>query len=127
MKLAFCFLLCLSFATFAFAQDAPLWLRYPAISPDGQTLLFEYKGDIWSVPASGGNAMPMTLSETYESWPVWSHDGKSIAFASDRYGSMDVFVMPASGGEARRLTFHSTGEAPCTFSGDDRAVLFAAA
>src|SRR5215211_3636495 len=102
MKLAFSFLLCLAFASFTFGQDAPLWLRYPAISPDGQTLLFEYKGDIWSVPSAGGNAVPMTLgSETYEFSPVWSHDGNSIAFASDRYGSMDVFVMPAAGGEAK--------------------------
>lgn len=127
MKLAFCFLLCLSFASFTIAQDAPLWLRYPAISPDGQTLLFEYKGDIWSVPSSGGNAMPMTLSETYEFSPVWSHDGKNIAFASDRYGSFDVFVMPATGGEAKRLTFHSAGEIPSSFTGDDRSILFAAA
>src|SRR5690349_7600413 len=92
------------------AQSAPLWLRYPAISPDGQTLLFEYKGDIWSVPTAGGSAVPMTLSESYEFAPVWSHDGKSIAFASDRYGNFDVFVMPAGGGEAKRLTYHSARE-----------------
>ena len=57
------------------AENSPLWLRYPAISPDGQTLLFAYKGDIWSVPAAGGNAIPLTLSESYEFAPVWSHDG----------------------------------------------------
>ena len=77
-------------------NSPPLWLRYPAISPDGQTLLFEYKGDIWSVPAAGGNAIPLTLSESYEFAPVWSHDGKSVAFASDRYGNFDVFVMPST-------------------------------
>ena len=109
------------------AQDNPLWLRYPAISPDGQTLLFEYKGDIWSVPASGGNAVPLTLSESYEFSPVWSHDGRSIAFASDRYGNFDVFVMPAGGGESKRLTFHSTREVPSSFTADDKAVLFNAA
>jgi tricorn protease len=47
-------------------EPAPLWLRYPAISPDGQTLLFEYKGDIWSIPASGGNAIPLTLSDSWD-------------------------------------------------------------
>jgi len=109
------------------AQESPLWLRYPAISPDGQTLLFEYKGDIWSVPASGGNAVPLTLSESYEFAPVWSHDGTSVAFASDRYGSFDVFVMPATGGEARRLTWHSTREVPSSFSADDKTVLFSGA
>src|SRR5579863_8396289 len=85
------------------AQENPLWMRYPAISPDGQTILFSYKGDIYKVPAAGGTAIPMTISESYEFSPVWSHDGKSIAFASDRYGNFDVFVMPATGGQARRL------------------------
>jgi Tol biopolymer transport system component/C-terminal processing protease CtpA/Prc len=127
MKLTFCLFFCLFFSSLAFGQDNPIWLRYPAISPDGQTLLFEYKGDIWSVPASGGNATPLTLSETYEFSPVWSHDGKSIAFASDRYGNFDVFVMPATGGEAKRLTFHSAGEIPSGFTADDKAVLFSAA
>src|SRR5215213_1102295 len=124
MKFTFCFVLCLLFSSFAVGQDGPLWLRYPAISPDGQTILFEYKGDIWTVPASGGNAVPMTLSETYEFAPVWSHDGKSIAFASDRYGNFDVFVMPANGGEAKRLTYNSTREVPSTFTADDKAIIF---
>jgi tricorn protease len=106
------------------AQDGPLWLRYPAISPDGRTVLFEYKGDIWSVPAAGGNAVPLTLSESHESFPVWSHDGRSIAFASDRYGQLDIFVMPATGGEAKRVTFHSAPEFPSTFTADDKAVIF---
>ena len=127
MKLILCLALVLSSFVFTFGQDNPLWLRYPAISPDGQTLLFEYKGDIWTVPAAGGNAIPLTLSESYEFAPVWSHDGKSIAFASDRYGNFDVFVMPATGGEAKRLTYHSTREVPSSFTADDKAVLFNAA
>src|SRR5512142_2720048 len=110
----------------ASAEDAPLWLRYPAISPDGQTIAFEWKGDIYSVPAEGGRAIPLTLSESYEFAPVWSHDGTQLAFASDRYGSFDVFVMPATGSEAKRLTFHAANEIPCTFSADDKAVLFSA-
>ena len=102
-------------------QDNPLWLRYPAISPDGQSILFNYKGDIYTVPSTGGDARPLTISETYEFSPVWSHDGKQIAFASDRYGNYDIFVMPAVGGEAKRLTFHSNGEIPSTFTRDDGA------
>lgn len=121
-------ILCLTISLFSFvaaaAQENPLWLRYPAISPDGQTILFEYKGDIWSVPSGGGTATPMTLSESYEFAPVWSHDGKSVAFASDRYGNFDIFVMPSTGGEAKRLTYHSTREVPSTFTADDSAVLF---
>jgi tricorn protease len=102
----------------------PLWLRYPAISPDGQTIAFGYKGDIYTVPTAGGDAHALTLGESYEFSPVWSHDGKSIAFASDRYGNFDVFVMPATGGEATRLTYHSTREVPSSFTADDKAVLF---
>jgi Tol biopolymer transport system component/C-terminal processing protease CtpA/Prc len=108
------------------AQEHPLWMRYPAISPDGQTILFSYKGDIYSVPSKGGTAVPLTISESYEYAPVWSHDGKWIAFASDRYGNFDVFIMPSTGGEARRLTYHSNNEIPSSFSGDDRNVLFSA-
>ena len=127
MKIIFAFALVVSLgiATTG-AENSPLWLRYPAISPDGRTLLFEFKGDIWSVPAEGGNAIPLTLSESYEFAPVWSHDGKSVAFASDRYGNFDVFVMPSDGGEAKRLTYHSAREIPSSFTADDRAVLFSA-
>ena len=114
------------FSLTAICQDNPLWLRRPAISPDGKTILFTYKGDIYSIPASGGTAIPLTISESYEFAPVWSHDGKSIAFASDRYGNFDVFVMPAGGGEAKRLTFHSNREIPSTFTADDKNVLFSA-
>jgi len=117
---------CILFSSLILAQENPLWLRYPAISPDGETILFNYKGDIYSVPSSGGDARPLTISETYEFLPIWSHDGKQIAFASDRYGNFDVFVMPPTGGEATRLTFHSGGEYPRTFSTDNGAVLFSA-
>jgi Tol biopolymer transport system component/C-terminal processing protease CtpA/Prc len=109
------------------AQDKPYWLRYPAISPDGRTILFCYKGDIYTVPSAGGQAYPLTISEAYDYAPVWSHDGKSIAFASDRFGNFDVYVMPASGGEARRLTFHSASDVPSSFTADDKSILFTSA
>ena len=106
------------------AQDRPLWLRYPAISPDGSAILFCYQGDIYKVPAAGGQAVPLTIGESHEFAPVWSHDGRTIAFASDRHGNFDIFVVPAAGGEARRLTFHSRNDIPSSFSADDRSVLF---
>ncbi|MHB8054970.1 MAG: S41 family peptidase, partial [Candidatus Aminicenantales bacterium] len=106
------------------AQDGPLWMRYPAISPDGQSILFCYQGDIYRVSASGGPAVPLTISESIDYSPVWSPDGNSVAFASDRYGNFDVFVMPSSGGEALRLTYHSGNEIPSGFTADGQRVLF---
>lgn len=109
---------------FAQAQETPLWLRYPAISPDGQTIIFSYKGDLYRVASAGGLAIPITLHEAHDFMPVWSKDGKSIAFASDRYGNFDVFVMPAIGGEAKRLTFHSANDFPTDFSPDGKKIIF---
>ena len=109
------------------ADRAPSWLRYPAISPDGQTIVFTYKGDLYRVPATGGTATALTVHDAHDFMPVWSHDGKTIACASDRFGNFDVFVMPSGGGEARRLTVHSAAEYPYAFTNDDQGVLFGAA
>ncbi|MCL4820759.1 MAG: PD40 domain-containing protein [Vicinamibacteria bacterium] len=111
----------------AAAAGAPLWLRYPAISPDGATVVFTYRGDLYRVPAMGGVATPLTTHAAHDFMPVWSPDGRQLAFASDRRGNFDVYVMPASGGEARRLTFHSADEQPYAFTPDGSAVLFGAA
>lgn len=75
MRIVLTFILTTLLTIAAICQDNPLWLRRPAISPDGQTILFTYKGDIYSIPASGGTATPLTMSESYEFAPVWSHDG----------------------------------------------------
>lgn len=111
----------------AFAQITPLWLRYPSISPDGKTIVFGYKGDLYKVPAGGGQAIPLTLHEAHDFMPVWSRDGKWLAFASDRFGNFDVFIMPSSGGEAKRLTYHSANDYPYDFSPDGKSVLFGTA
>ncbi|WP_167615875.1 S41 family peptidase [Maribellus sediminis] len=110
----------------AVSQDSPTWLRYSAISPDGQTIVFSYKGDLYKVPSTGGTAISITFNDAYDYRPVWSHDGKTIAFASDRYGNFDVFTMKIDGGEVKRLTFHSNNELPYSFSADDNSVIFGA-
>ena len=106
------------------AEDTPLWLRYPSISPDGSTIVFSHGGDLYRVSSTGGNAVPLTFHESYDFMPVWSHDGRWIAFASDRHGNFDVFIIPSGGGEARRLTYHSSGDYPSDFTIDDKNVIF---
>lgn len=115
--------ICLS--GFATAQDAPLWLRNCAISPDGTTIAFTYKGDIYTVPAGGGRATQLTTNPAYDTAPVWSPDSKQIAFSSDRQGSLDVYLVSKEGGEPRRLTTHSGSEAPLAFT-DASHILFSA-
>ena len=107
----------------SFAQDA-IWLRHPSISPDGKTIAFGYKGDIYLVNAQGGTAVPLTIHEAHDMMPIWSNDGKSIAFASDRHGNFDVFVMPVNGGNPTRLTYNSAADYPYDFSPNDKDVLF---
>ena len=109
------------------AAERGLWLRSPAISPDGKTIVFSYRGNLFKIASTGGTATPLTVGDSYNTAPVWSPDGSKIAFASDRNGSLDVFVMPSEGGEANRLTFHSADVTPTSFTPDGQAVLFGAA
>jgi len=106
------------------AQTPPLWLRHAAISPDGSAVVFAYLGDLYRVDAEGGLAIPLTTYSGHDTHPVYSPDGSWIAFASDRYGNMDVFVVSARGGEARRLTYHSADDFPSDFAPDGSSVLF---
>lgn len=110
----------------ATAQVNPQWIRYQAISPDGNHIVFTYMGDLYRVASSGGDAVQLTFHEAHDFMPVWSNDGTKIAFASDRYGNFNVFVMDALGGPAVRLTYHSNDESPYSFSHDDQHVLFGA-
>jgi Tol biopolymer transport system component/C-terminal processing protease CtpA/Prc len=113
-------------AIMATAHADPLWIRYPSISPDGKQIVFSYKGDLYKVSSAGGNALPLTLHTAHDYMPVWSHDGKWIAFASDRFGNFDVYVIPSEGGDAKRLTYNSSTDLPYDFSPDDKKVIFGA-
>ena len=74
-------------APVAAAAVTPLWMRDARISPDGSRIAFTYKGDIWTVPVSGGNAIRVTATPDYEANPVWSPDSRRLAFAGDASGN----------------------------------------
>jgi len=102
----------------AFAQENPLWMRFCAISPDGSQIAFSYKGDLFTVSSNGGDARQLTTHNAYDARPVWSADGKKIAFASSREGSLDVYVMNSQGGIPKRITTNSVDEIPLAFLND---------
>ena len=113
-------------APVAAAAVTPLWMRDARISPDGSRIAFTYKGDIWTVPVSGGNAIRVTATPDYEANPVWSPDSRRLAFAGDASGNFDVYIVDAIGGAPQRLTFNSASEIPESFSPDGKSVLFSA-
>jgi tricorn protease len=106
------------------AQEPIRFARLPDISPDGKLVAFSYLGDIWTVETIGGIARPVTMHQAHDTAPVFSPDGKWLAFSSNRHGSYDVFVVPVYGGRPRRLTFDSAPDMVCGWSPDGKQILF---
>ncbi len=82
---------------------------HPALSPDGATLAFDWRGDVWSVPIEGGAARQLTQHEGSDSLPKFSPDGRRIALVSDRSGSAQIHLIDAAGGVPEQLTAHTAG------------------
>ena len=106
------------------AQEPIRFARTPDISPDGKLVAFSYLGDIWAVESVGGVARPVTMHEAHDINPVFSPDGKYLAFSSNRHGSYDVFVVPAVGGKPKRLTFDSGHDMVSGWTPDGKGVVF---
>jgi tricorn protease len=107
------------------AQEPIRFARTPDISPDGKLIAFSYLGDIWVVETIGGTARPVTSHPAHDLGPVFSPDGRWIAFSSNRHGSYDVYVVPVQGGRPRRLTTDSALDVVCGWSPDGKNILFA--
>ena len=104
-------------------ENPALLLHQPTVS--ATQIVFVYAGDLWSVAREGGAAQRLTAGNGAASRPVFSPDGKEIAFTGNYDGNADVYVIPASGGTAQRLTYHPAADQVIGWTRDGKAVLFA--
>ena len=96
----------------------------PSPSPDGSKIVFSYDNDIWVVNSTGGQAYRLTGMDGMESEPLYSPDGKWIAFTGRQDGNANVYVMPAEGGEIKQLTFYDRDDVVESWSWDSKTVYF---
>jgi tricorn protease len=97
-------------------------LRQPTVS--ATQIAFVYANDLWIVNRSGGEARRLTASEGAETEPLFSPDGKWIAFTGQYDGNTDVYVVSSSGGEPKRLTYHPGADIVRGWTPDGKAILF---
>ncbi|HMH44610.1 MAG TPA: LpqB family beta-propeller domain-containing protein, partial [Pyrinomonadaceae bacterium] len=111
----------------AFAQTTPESRPYftePAISPDGSEIAFVSGGDIWTVAATGGDAHLLVSHPATESRPLYSPDGRSLAFTSTRTGNGDIYLLTIDTGDLKRLTFDDSNDQLDAWSADGRWIYF---
>lgn len=101
--------------------------RFPSISPDGKTIAFSWRGDVWSAPSTGGTCTRLTSHPSNDLRTAWSPDGTSIAFNSSRLGGLNVFVMSADGSNVRAVTQSDRPNTISGFTSGGTEVLFSAA
>ncbi len=87
-------------------------------------IVFAFAGDLWSVPREGGDAIHLTAGAGSETNPVFSPDGRTIAFSGEYDGNVDVFVIPAEGGVPKRLTYHPGVDSVVGWTPDGKNVVF---
>ena len=104
------------------AAIAPMY--DPGVSPDGSEIAFVSGGDIWTVPAVGGAAHILISNPATESRPVYSPDGKYLAFVSTRTGGGDIYLFTFATGAVRRITFDDAPEVLNAFSRDGHWLYF---
>ncbi len=95
----------------------------PQLSPDGRRVLFVALNDLW-VMRIGGEPRRLTRNSYQEVNPVWSPDGKQIAYSSDRAGTEDIYVRDLRSGRQRRVTALPSAEVSASFSPDQKSLAF---
>ena len=103
-------------------ENPPLLLHHPTLS--STQIVFDYAGDLWSVPRIGGDAQRLTAGDGVASRPIFSPDGSEIAFTGTYDGNSDVYVIPATGGNPKRLTYHPSADLVVGWTRDGKQVLF---
>lgn len=96
----------------------------PGLSPDGREIAFVSAGDIWTVPASGGEARLLVAHRAAESRPLYAPDGRRLAFVSTRTGGGDIYILDFASGALRRLTFDDGLEQLDGWSRDGQWIYF---
>jgi len=96
----------------------------PSVSPGRSEIAFVSGGDIWTAPVGGGEARLLVSHPANESRPIYSPDGKRLAFVSSRTGNGDVYLLTFETGELKRLTFDDAGEQLNAWSRDGRFIYF---
>jgi Tol biopolymer transport system component/C-terminal processing protease CtpA/Prc len=99
-RLAFAFLICAA----CWGSPRP-YLTEPSLSPDRKQIVFVSGGDIWTVPAAGGEAQLLVSHPATESKPLFSPDGQKLAFVSTRTGNGDIYVLTLGTGALKQVTF----------------------
>jgi len=99
----------------------------PAWSPDGKWIAFTMRGDVWKIPAEGGEAIALTQGPNYYFEPAWSPDGKRIALSMDTGGNLDIGVISADGGEVEKISPNPRVDVEPTWSRDGNSLYFASA
>ncbi|MEM9372501.1 MAG: S41 family peptidase [Planctomycetota bacterium] len=97
--------------------------RFPSISPDGERIVFSWRGDLWRVDSDGGEAVRLTSHPADETRSAWSPDGGWIAFESTRSGRRAIHVMRPDGTESRKVTSRDGTLTLGGWSADGRRIL----
>ena len=93
--------------TFSLDTDEGTWISVD-VSPDGDTVVFDLLGDLYTMPLTGGEAVSLTDGMPYDNQPRYSPDGSEIVFVSDRDGSENLWLIDIASKETRQLTNGST-------------------
>jgi len=104
------------------AQESAILPQRPAFN--GADIIFSYAGDLWRVGKTGGAAVRLTTGQGVETYPVFSPDGKTVAFSGEYDGNFDVYTVPVTGGVPKRITFHPGVDEPTTWTNDGQHIVF---